>query len=402
MKKIPIYILILIVTIGLFVPLLNTRAQEETVEVLGTCVSPPSSGYQGGTWPNVTSEWCNEVKTLNPGSTTQWTPQADTSYHLLEPIPCKQGTDGCVEENGKYVLKSFDPTTDTGNNKLGVYLNIVIRLFIGLCAVAAVVMIVVGGIEYSTSELVSAKSAATERIQGALLGLLLALGAYTLLFTINPDLLNTDVDIGGVSLVSEGELNIADLKTFTLSGKQTIDGKPGAKIDFKKEACPAALAAQSATGVKAAYLLAIYAQESSSGALAYSGCSSNSVTFRPGTNDKAHLDKILAAIGKTAPVKVSCSGTAAGRYGGCMGHMQVCPSEWVRMGGVGKSPWNLNDSMTMAATLLVKEKGYNQNPKQSVCNYFGGCSYSTTNYQQSVLGKADSFQARIDKGDCNP
>src|SRR3989344_3148463 len=70
-----------------------------------------------------------------------------------------------------------------------------IRIFIGLCAVLAVIMIVIGGIEYMTSELVSSKEQGKEKIQGALLGLLIAVGAYALLNTINPDLLNTNVKI---------------------------------------------------------------------------------------------------------------------------------------------------------------------------------------------------------------
>jgi cell wall-associated NlpC family hydrolase len=84
-----------------------------------------------------------------------------------------------------------------------------IKIFIGLCAVLAVVMIVIGGIEYMTSELVSSKEAGKERIRGAIFGLLLALGAWTLLNQINPDILNTnlsslqnvtvDVIVGGES-----------------------------------------------------------------------------------------------------------------------------------------------------------------------------------------------------------
>jgi hypothetical protein len=216
MKKNLSYLLMLILVSGFF----GFGIKVSATHVPGICIDPLTTTPQAPTEPDACAAagftWEGSKGELKEGS-----------YILLEPIPCAKGTDGCVEENGKYVLKSFDPTTDTGNNKLGVYLNIVIRLFIGLCAVAAVVMIVVGGIEYSTSELVSAKSAATERIQGALLGLLLALGAYTLLFTINPDLLNTDVDIGGVSLVSEGEQGIAELEETVrdVGPGTTINGK---------------------------------------------------------------------------------------------------------------------------------------------------------------------------------
>jgi type IV secretory pathway VirB2 component (pilin) len=88
--------------------------------------------------------------------------------------------------------KFFDASSTDGNSKLGEYLNLMIKLFIGICSVLAVIMIVMGGIEYMTSELIHSKEHGKERITGAIFGLILALGAWTLLYTINPDLLNTD------------------------------------------------------------------------------------------------------------------------------------------------------------------------------------------------------------------
>jgi hypothetical protein len=70
-----------------------------------------------------------------------------------------------------------------------------IKIFIGLCAVLSMVMLVIGGIEYMTSELISSKEEGKKRIGKALLGLLIALGAYALLFTINPDLLKSDINV---------------------------------------------------------------------------------------------------------------------------------------------------------------------------------------------------------------
>jgi len=77
-----------------------------------------------------------------------------------------------------------------------------IKIFIGICAVLSVVMIVVGGLEYMTSELIASKEEGKKRIEEALLGLIIALGAYALLFTINPDLLNSDVNIPQVTPVT--------------------------------------------------------------------------------------------------------------------------------------------------------------------------------------------------------
>ena len=95
---------------------------------------------------------------------------------------------------------------DTGNaNSLGNYLNIMIRLFIGICAVLAMIMIVIGGLEYMTSELVSSKEHGKERITNAIFGLLLALGSYALLNTINPDLLIVDANIPTATLMVLGD-----------------------------------------------------------------------------------------------------------------------------------------------------------------------------------------------------
>jgi hypothetical protein len=89
-------------------------------------------------------------------------------------------------------VKTFD--TSQANN-LGGYLNLMIKIIIGICGVLAVIMIVMGGLEYMTSELINKKQEGKDRIRNAILGLLLALGAWTLLNTINPNILKSDVSI---------------------------------------------------------------------------------------------------------------------------------------------------------------------------------------------------------------
>lgn len=118
-------------------------------------------------------------------------------YSLLAPLPCPPGTAGCSG-----TLKNFDASG--GNGKLGEYLNLMIKIFIGLCAVMSVVMIVIGGMEYITSELPFAKESGKDRIAHALLGLVIALGAYALLFTINPDLLKSDFNPPAITSTSTG------------------------------------------------------------------------------------------------------------------------------------------------------------------------------------------------------
>lgn len=99
-------------------------------------------------------------------------------YELLAPLP------------------TLDSPFKTGDlNNLFNYLNIIIPIFIGLCAVLAVIMIIMGGIQYMTSELISSKEEGRKRITNAIFGLLLALGAWLILYTINPDILNPDLSV---------------------------------------------------------------------------------------------------------------------------------------------------------------------------------------------------------------
>jgi len=106
---------------------------------------------------------------------------ASSDYQLLAPITTAKG-DGTGD--------TF-PVSD--DNALGQYINLMIKIVIGLCGVMAVMMFVIGGIEYMTSELVHSKESAKSRMTGAVVGLIIALGAYALLNTINPKLLDTNV-----------------------------------------------------------------------------------------------------------------------------------------------------------------------------------------------------------------
>ncbi len=112
----------------------------------------------------------------------------ETDYTLLAPIP-KVGKDGVV---------------DTASG-FGAYLNIMINVIIGICAALAMIMIVVGGIEYMTSELVSEKADGKSKITNAVLGLILALGAYAILNTLNSDLLDV-----GLGKLPEASVTIGD------------------------------------------------------------------------------------------------------------------------------------------------------------------------------------------------
>lgn len=87
--------------------------------------------------------------------------------------------------------ESFDTAPSAENPcPFGSYVNMIIKVLLGLYAVLAVIMIVKGGIEYMTSEISSSKEGGKRSITNAILGLAIALSAYLIINTINPRLLN--------------------------------------------------------------------------------------------------------------------------------------------------------------------------------------------------------------------
>jgi hypothetical protein len=80
------------------------------------------------------------------------------------------------------------------------YVPAVFNLSIGLAGVLAVIMMIIGGIQYLSTDSISGKNEGRKQIGAALGGLLLALGAFLILQTINPKLVNFDLDITGVGV----------------------------------------------------------------------------------------------------------------------------------------------------------------------------------------------------------
>jgi len=118
------------------------------------------------------------------------------------PVICPEG-DTPVE---KSIYKLLAPIGgfETAPEDIGEYFNKIFTIAIGLCAALAVIMIVIGGIQYMGDESVFGKTEGKKQITMAILGLIIALGAYALLRTINPDLLGGDgVSIKQVSIKIE-------------------------------------------------------------------------------------------------------------------------------------------------------------------------------------------------------
>ena len=191
------HILIIVTLVGLFSPMTELKA-ELKAENPGQCTFVQSGGrFNGQTFTRTESKATCDSRVppgkwkANPEMNTAPTSSTvNSNYQLLAPLP------GAGDQ----------PITQVDTAKgLGFYLNLMIKIFIGLCAVLSVVMIVIGGLQYMTSELVSSKEEGKKRIMGALLGLLIALGAYALLFTINPDLLKSDLNVANTTSTENGE-----------------------------------------------------------------------------------------------------------------------------------------------------------------------------------------------------
>ena len=251
MKKFLVYSLIILVLFGIFSPVSKVYADDP----LGTCNYPPGITGPGGV--SVSSEEMTQAQCTGAGGTSwmanpfgvctingqrneNWQQKNCVEnngvwagyYNFLTPLPCPTpGSNGC-DANGKLV--NFDPTQ---KNNIGAYLNLMLRIFIGICAVLSVVMIVMGGVEYMTSELISSKEAGKERITGAIFGLLLALGAWTLLNQINPDILKSDLSSVADVTVSV-ELAQNDVPQTPVNGKYGHYDAGSRLVDDFQGNCP--------------------------------------------------------------------------------------------------------------------------------------------------------------------
>jgi hypothetical protein len=84
---------------------------------------------------------------------------------------------------------------DAGAFTLPEYIKVLVRIAIGVIGILAVVMIVISGVQYMGSAMVTEKEGAKQRLTGAVLGLILAVSSVLLLRTINPQLTNLSIGI---------------------------------------------------------------------------------------------------------------------------------------------------------------------------------------------------------------
>ena len=116
-------------------------------------------------------------------SHAQETPPPATNYNLLAPLP----------------VESLDGTPST-QATAKTYIEGMFRLLIAVAGALAVIMIVVGGIQYMSTDSFGGKNQGKDTIQNALWGFILAIAAWLILNTVSGGLTNFNLNIERVQM----------------------------------------------------------------------------------------------------------------------------------------------------------------------------------------------------------
>jgi hypothetical protein len=94
-----------------------------------------------------------------------------------------------------YTLLQGDLPGINTSTTLSTYIPAAFNLIIAIGAALAFVVITYGGIMYATTDALSNKQEGRKHIENAIYGLILLIGSYAILNTINPDLVNLRLDV---------------------------------------------------------------------------------------------------------------------------------------------------------------------------------------------------------------
>ena len=152
-------------------------------------------------------------------------------YELLAPIPGVGGSytdgDGVVRTTGFKEQADGRQAIFTDSMALGDYINQIFRIGLGILMVVSVIMIIIAGVEYMAVESIYGKTNAKTRITDALTGLLIGLGIFLILSTINPRLLDVNFSPKGVSI----GFSVMDAEQREFINSTNISGVPDAALE---------------------------------------------------------------------------------------------------------------------------------------------------------------------------
>lgn len=163
-----------------------------------------------------------------------------------------------------------------------------------------------------------------------------------------------------------------------------------------------AQAASDATGVRAAFLLAILDRESALGK------NVGKCSYRQSMNPKEWntFFAITKSVGIDPETQMVSCANADGVYGGAIGPAQFLPSTWQKYaakitaitGNPIANPWNSSDAF-IAAALYVKDAGAATDERMAAAKYYCGGNWNryvcTEVYGRRVVEEAASFQNDI-------
>lgn len=145
-----------------------------------------------------------------------------------EPIPPFQPLVGIPGVDADSVVK------DGG---FGEYINALYRLSISIAALLAVVKIVAAGAKYMLSDIVTHKEDAKKDIEGALIGLLVIIGAVIILNTVNTDITKNSFVIATTTIDGSGADFELALDEFLAQLKSEQEKKCATADPTKGEVC---------------------------------------------------------------------------------------------------------------------------------------------------------------------
>jgi hypothetical protein len=136
-------------------------------------------------------------------------------YQLLEPIKLSD----------ELTINSIDTAVNAAEGGgIGGFMNFLFEVAIGIAGVLGVVMLVYYGFRYAANDKnINEFSQLREKVTNVVLGLLLLLGTFVILKTINPDLLIVEPVFSPVELKLESTVSISDTDYQAITGTTKLN-----------------------------------------------------------------------------------------------------------------------------------------------------------------------------------